>query len=316
MATKSSTKTKTKPATTKKKTTSKKVATKQNLLYIGSSSCGWCKKADPIVDELIKDGYKITKLDVTIPDEGKIANDAKQKHNAQCGTPLFLDEESGNMKCGFAEKDIIEKWAKGEEIPAPPRPKTPAPPPPKDFDNTQEVETFKTAYEKWVKENDHMPNLMPFDQIIERLKAQAAQRAQAGPANAPNPNAPAVAPDASINKNNDFYYIVEGGQRQAVKAEVNYIAGLKQQYYYREQNGQLTKVVGDTTWGTQPAPNTAPPQPNRPNAAQAPTGPSKSPGAPPKVSNQVKKKMEASRKANKDKTAEKSKSNKKTVKGL
>ena len=111
MATKSST-----------KKGAKKTAQKHDLLYIMSPTCGWCKKADPVVDELIKDGYKITKLDVTIPEEGKRANEVKQKFNAQCGTPLFLDGETGNMKCGFAEKDIIEKWAKGEEIPAPPQP--------------------------------------------------------------------------------------------------------------------------------------------------------------------------------------------------
>ena len=313
MATKSSTKTKT--ATPKKKASSKKVATKQNLLYIGSSSCGWCKKADPIVDELIKDGYKITKLDVTIPEEGKVANEAKSKHQAQCGTPLFLDEASGNMKCGFAEKDIIEKWAKGEEIPAPPRPKTPAPPPPQNFDDEAEVGKFKTAYEKWVLENDHMPNLMPFDQIIERLKAQAAQRAQAGPANAPNPNAPAVAADTSINKNNDFYYIMENGQRQAVKAEPNYIAGLTQQYYYREQNGQLTKVVGDNDWGKVQG---KPVRPNAPNATGKPA--LKPKGGPvkqaPKVSPQVKKKMAEAAAKSKKETASKSKENKKTIKGL
>ena len=58
MATKSSTKTKT--AGAKEKTASKKTATKQDLLYIMSPQCGWCKKADPVVEELIKDGAKIT----------------------------------------------------------------------------------------------------------------------------------------------------------------------------------------------------------------------------------------------------------------
>ena len=36
------------------------------------------------------------------------------------------------------EKDIIEKWAKGEEIPEPPKPKGPPPPPPKDLDDKKE----------------------------------------------------------------------------------------------------------------------------------------------------------------------------------
>ena len=66
MATKSSTKTK--KADTKKKTTSKKTATKHDLLYIMSPQCGWCKKADPVVAELVKDGAKITTVDVTTPE--------------------------------------------------------------------------------------------------------------------------------------------------------------------------------------------------------------------------------------------------------
>ena len=90
------------------------------LLYIMTPNCGWCKKSDPVVAELIKDGYKITTLDMTKPDEAKRANEAKAKYQAQCGTPLFLDADTGNMGCGFKEKDILEKWAKGEKLPAPP----------------------------------------------------------------------------------------------------------------------------------------------------------------------------------------------------
>jgi hypothetical protein len=92
--------------------------------------------------------------------------------------------------------------------------------------------------------------------------------------------------------------------------------GLTQQYYFRESDGRLTKVVGDTTWGNQANPK-APGNPGTPPVANA--RPNTNVGAkptPPKVSNQVKEKMEASRKANQKKTAEKSKANKKTVKGL
>ena len=96
------------------------------LLYIMSPQCGWCKKSDPVVAELVKDGYKITTLDMTKPEEAKRANEVKSKHNAQCGTPLFIDADSGNMACGYKEKDILEKWAKGEKLPAPPpRPQNP-----------------------------------------------------------------------------------------------------------------------------------------------------------------------------------------------
>ena len=99
---------------------------KHDLLYIMNPGCGWCKKADPVVEELVKAGYDITTLDITKPEQAERANEVKAKYQAQCGTPLFLDAETGNVKCGFAEKDILEKWAKGEEMPAPPpRPQQP-----------------------------------------------------------------------------------------------------------------------------------------------------------------------------------------------
>ena len=111
---------------------------KHDLLYIMNPGCGWCKKADPVVEELVKAGYEITTLDITKPEQAERANEAKTKHNAQCGTPLFLDAETGNAKCGFAEKDILEKWAKGEEMPAPPpRPQQP---------QQNEIETLKFEY--------------------------------------------------------------------------------------------------------------------------------------------------------------------------
>ena len=46
----------------------------------------------------------------------------------------------------------------------------------------------------------------------------------------------------------DYYYIIESNDRQAVVATADYVNSLKQQYYYREPNGYLTKVVGDTNY--------------------------------------------------------------------
>jgi len=112
---------------TKKKSEIKGKTEKQDLLYIMNPKCGWCKKADPVVEELVKSGYEITTLDITKPEQAERANEAKTKHNAQCGTPLFLDAESGNAACGFREKDVLEKWAKGEEMPAPPPRQQPKP---------------------------------------------------------------------------------------------------------------------------------------------------------------------------------------------
>jgi len=94
---------------------------KSELLYIMNPRCGWCTKSDPVVEELIKDGYKITTLDVQNEEDRDKANSIKEKHNVQCGTPFFIDASNGNSVCGFREKDILEKWANGEEIPAPPK---------------------------------------------------------------------------------------------------------------------------------------------------------------------------------------------------
>ena len=109
---------------TKKKTTkkasSKKKTKASDLVFITSERCGWCKKAEPVVEELRKDGFTITALDMTNEKDAKRANEIKQKHSAQCGTPLFIDAVTGNSVCGFREKDVLEKWANGEEIPKPP----------------------------------------------------------------------------------------------------------------------------------------------------------------------------------------------------
>lgn len=313
MATKSSTKVK--PADTKKTTTSTKTAVKHDLLYIMSPSCGWCKKSDPVVEELIKEGHKITRLDVMNPEDQKRAEEVKQKYSAQCGTPLFIDAETGNIKCGFAEKDVLEKWAKGEEIPAPPRPKSPPPPPPQDLEDEKQIEDFKNAYDKWTKENDHLPKILPFDQILTRMKqARAAQAAGGGQPGQPGqpgtPNPTGI--DNTQTRNTQFYYIVENNQKMAVMSEPGFITSLTAQYYVREQDGKLTKVVGDPNW-------------NRPQ--QQPAGGNPNMGAPVKRpvqkaqpnSKEVKAKMNEAKKqaiAKKVKVAEKSKDNKKTIKGL
>ena len=93
------------------------------LLYIMSPGCGWCTKADPVVDELKKAGFDITTLNVSNPDDAKRAKELKDKYDAQCGTPQFIDADTGNTICGFREKGVLEKWASGEKIPPPaPRP--------------------------------------------------------------------------------------------------------------------------------------------------------------------------------------------------
>ena len=126
--------------------------------YFYSQGCGWCKKSEPIVDELIKEGHDILKLDLADPDNQALNNELKQEYNVQCGTPWFVNEATGKGICGFREKDVLEKWLAGEDIPVPPRPKGPIPKLPLLNAPEKEIKKWKAEYKKWLKENDHLPD--------------------------------------------------------------------------------------------------------------------------------------------------------------
>ena len=163
------------------------------LYYIYSVGCGFCKKAEPLVDELISEGYDILKLDLAESDNQKLVQELKTKYGKQCGTPLFIDGETGNSVCGYREKDMIETWAKGEEVPEPPRPNGPPPRPPENWDDNKVVDAWKADYTKWREDNKHVPNIPPVEQTLERVKkqqemmkqrqAQQGQMGTQGPAN-------------------------------------------------------------------------------------------------------------------------------------
>ena len=58
-----------------KKTKTSKKTKNPELYYFYSVGCGFCKKVDPIVDELIKDGNDILKLDISDPENQKISQE-------------------------------------------------------------------------------------------------------------------------------------------------------------------------------------------------------------------------------------------------
>ena len=93
---------------------------KNEFYYFYSVGCGFCKKAEPIVDELNKEGHNILKRDLAEPDNQGLAKELKEKYNVQCGTPWFIEANSGNSICGYRDKDVVEKWLNGEKIEAPP----------------------------------------------------------------------------------------------------------------------------------------------------------------------------------------------------
>ena len=135
-----------------------------------STGCGFCKKAEPVVEELNASGKypEILKLDLADGDTQKLANELKKEYNVQCGTPWFINAETGKGICGFREKDVVEKWLNGEDIPAPPRPKGPIPKPPFHGAPDKEVNKWKEDYTKWLEENSHLPKTQTAEQILER----------------------------------------------------------------------------------------------------------------------------------------------------
>jgi len=143
------------------------------LYYFYSVGCGFCKKADPIVDELIKEGHDILKLDLAEKDNQGLKNELSQKYGKQCGTPWFIDGETGNQVCGFRDKETLTKWVNGEDIPAPPRPKGPIPKVPFHGATEEEISKWKEEYETWTKENEHLPKIQTAEEILERPRPKS-----------------------------------------------------------------------------------------------------------------------------------------------
>jgi len=161
------------------------MSNESNLYYFYTVGCGFCKKAEPIVDELNKEGHNILKLDLAEKENKTIVEDIKQKYDIKCGTPLFVNAETGHYICGMREKDIILKWINGEEIPAVPRPNSPMPRPPFHGANKYEEKKWRADYKKWAEENSHLPNIKTADELLAmpRPKSLPPQIPQPGSSN-------------------------------------------------------------------------------------------------------------------------------------
>ena len=146
--------------------------------YFFSQGCGWCKKATPVVEDLNKKGYDILMLDLAESDNQKLNQELKTEYGVQCGTPWFVNADTGRGICGFRERAVIEKWLAGEDIPEPPRPRTPPPRPPFHGSTNKEEITWKKEYKKWVKDNKHMGDewqkkQKSADQILEQPRPKS-----------------------------------------------------------------------------------------------------------------------------------------------
>ena len=148
------------------------------LYYFYSVGCAFCKQIDPVVEKLNNEGYDILKLDLNEKDNQGLHREIENKYDLRCGTPFFVDGSNGNNICGETGEEMIKKWADGEEIPEPPKPKSPPPPLPQDWDNQEEVDIWKQAYEGWVEENNHMLNHTDVNVLLDRFKQQWEDRKQ------------------------------------------------------------------------------------------------------------------------------------------
>tara|TARA_B100000214_G_C23582688_1_gene452573 strand:- start:21 stop:572 length:552 start_codon:yes stop_codon:yes gene_type:complete len=142
------------------------------LYYFNSVGCAYCKQINPIVEKLNKEGYDILILDEADKDNYGLKREIENKYDLRCGTPFLVDGSNGNNICGQATEDMIKKWADGEEIPEPPKPKSPPPPLPQDWDDNKIVDEWKQAYEKWRGENNHLPNVSPTEELVDKFKKQ------------------------------------------------------------------------------------------------------------------------------------------------
>ena len=141
--------------------------------YFYSTGCGFCKKIEPFVDELNEEGHNILKLDLSVPDNQNVKKELDEEYNSKpgttkCGTPWLINAETGKQVCGYREKDIIEKWLAGEDVPPPPRPKSPMPRLPFKGVTKKEENKWKKEYKKWVKENSHLTKLATVKELLDR----------------------------------------------------------------------------------------------------------------------------------------------------
>ena len=146
------------------------------LYYFNSVGCAFCKQIDPIVEKLNKAGYDILSLDLSDKDNYGLKREIENKYDLRCGTPFLVDGSNGNNICGQATEDMIKKWADGEEIPEPPKPKSPPPSLPQDWDDEKLIDEWKQAYEKWRNENNHLSNLTTTEEVVDRFKKQWEDR--------------------------------------------------------------------------------------------------------------------------------------------
>jgi thiol-disulfide isomerase/thioredoxin len=145
------------------------------LYYFYTIGCAYCKKVEPIVDQMNKSGYNILKLDLEEPENRQVMDELKEKFPFSCGTPFFIDPSTGNNVCGSRDKETLIRWAAGEKIPPLQQPVTPIPRIPLLDVLPEEEDKFIQEYTVWIEENSHLENLKTAQEMLAtpRPKSQA-----------------------------------------------------------------------------------------------------------------------------------------------
>jgi thiol-disulfide isomerase/thioredoxin len=216
--------------------------------YFFATGCGWCNKANPIVEGLIEDGHDVLMLDVAEPDNAQLRDELFAEYNTRCGTPWFVNADTGKSICGFREKDVLELWLKGEDIPEPPRPTGPPPKVPYQGSTDEENKTWSTSYTKWVTDNKHMPK-----------DWQDRQRSATEILTAPRPkNDPPQVPN--MQNTNDAEIDAWGVKLKVWQEENNHLPNMQDPgqivqnmknrlQQMQGQNPEAPKIVGDANTG-------------------------------------------------------------------
>ena len=131
-------------------------------------------------------------------------------------------------------------------LPPPPFP----PPAPEMIDDAKTVADWKEKYEVWAKENKHLPKIMPFDQIHQRVKQSYEARAKQG-AEAPQAAQPAANVPASKNTGD----VVVDNRLQILESKQNILEAKLDQILAAVQNKPNTP--------SQPVKSVPQPQPQK-----------------------------------------------------
>jgi thiol-disulfide isomerase/thioredoxin len=83
------------------------------LYFFYGEECPHCHEMMPVVDKLIAEGTRITKLETWRIEEN--AKKLEGVDKGRCGgVPFFYNDENDQFICGSTSEENVRKWAKGE----------------------------------------------------------------------------------------------------------------------------------------------------------------------------------------------------------